>query len=174
MMNKDKLRLLWKEYHIIVLVLLVMIGLRLLVFNIYTVSGASMDYTLAHDQRVIGMHHTSIERYDIVIVDSPINEKLYIKRVIGLPGETVEYRQGQLYINDQMTEESYLQQMQDEAGHPITENLKVKVPEGQYFILGDNREHSLDSRELGPIEEKAILSEIIFRIWPLSQWGEIE
>lgn len=111
---------------------------------------------------------SDIERGDVVALRFEDTNYL-IKRVIGLPGETVEFKDNQLYINGVEVEEDYLE---DDV---VTEDFQLSqigyqvIPEGMYFVLGDNREHSSDSRELGLVAEKDILGETSIRIFPFNR-----
>jgi len=114
----------------------------------------------------------SIERGDIVVFWYPNDpSKSFIKRVIGLPGETISIRNGVVYANGQPLDEPYL----DASFHTRRENLSpVYVRDHHYFVLGDNRDSSNDSRQWGLVPEKYIYGKAIFRYWPLSHVGAIE
>lgn len=96
----------------------------------------------------------SPKRFDIIVFS--IEGKYFVKRIIGLPGEQVEYRQNHLYINgEEMSEENYI--------HTVTKDFTLKevtfqniIPENSYFVMGDNRSHSMDSRIMGFVEFKSI------------------
>lgn len=111
---------------------------------------------------------SDIERGDVVALRFEDTNYL-IKRVIGLPGEVIEFKDNQLYVNGEVVEEDYLE---DDV---ITEDFQLsqigyeKIPEGMYFVLGDNREHSSDSRELGLVTERDILGETSIRIFPFNR-----
>lgn len=125
-------------------------------FHITVVSGESMNPTLHDGQFLLAEKHIdNLERYDIIIanVGKPI-----IKRIIGLPGETVEYKDNILYINGQPTEDKY--------GSGYTHDFKVELANNEYYCLGDNRENSMDSRYYGPFtkdESNTIISKILRR-----------
>jgi len=106
-------------------------------------------------------------RGDVIILDAPDDPDYdRIKRVIGLPGETVEVRpDGSVYIDGQYLEEPYLPE--DAIGRTGT----WTVPEGQYFVLGDNRSVSYDSRSWGALPRENVVGKAWFIIWPLSAWG---
>ena len=131
------------------------------------------------------------ERGDIVVFNATVEDTLYIKRIIGLPGEKVEIRDAKIYINDstEPLEEDYL----PEPWYHKNDGLVYQVPEGCYFMLGDNRNHSSDSREwkdiamsrpLNKTEEEAeqyqfvkrseILGKAFFRYWPLNKMKIID
>ncbi|WP_281347532.1 signal peptidase I [Fundicoccus ignavus] len=150
-----------------------MLGLVFIVsrlfFPLYEVDGASMDYTLQDGQRVIGTNQFEVNRFDIVIIDVPELNKYYVKRVIGLPGDKIAYKNDCLYINDKFVPESYLNDKKEEWSLLTRDFLIEKIPEGEYFVLGDNRRNSIDSRQLGTIKEANILSELLAIYWPLNQ-----
>ncbi len=102
-----------------------------------------------------------------------IGKRSYIKRVIALPKEKVEIKEGAVYINDQKLEEPYLQEgiVTDVIGAGFT---KFTVPENCIFAMGDNRNHSTDCRAFGCIPLEKIESTVAIRIWPLDKWGKVE
>ncbi len=102
-----------------------------------------------------------------------IGKRSYIKRVIALPGEHVEIKEGKVYINDNKLEEPYLQE------GILTDVIEVGfdnfiVPENCVFAMGDNRNHSTDCRSFGCIPLEKIESTVAIRIWPLNKWGKVE
>ena len=102
-----------------------------------------------------------------------IGKRSYIKRVIGLPGEHVEIKDGSVFINGNKLEEDYLQPgiVTDIMGEGFDDFI---VPEGTVFAMGDNRNYSLDCREFGCVPLKYIESTVSIRIWPFSKWGKIK
>lgn len=102
-----------------------------------------------------------------------MGKRSYIKRVIALPGEHVEIKEGKVFINGEILEESYLQPgvVTDVAGEGFD---NFTVPENYVFAMGDNRNHSTDCRSFGCIPLEEIESTVAIRIWPLSKWGEVE
>ena len=155
----------------------ILIGLRHFVFTPVVVKGDSMDPTLIDGERVIALKNTEIKRFDIVTFPAPDDPgKNYIKRVIGLPGDTIEYKNDELYINGKEYEEPYLDDDQ-----PLTSDFTLndlfgaeKVPEGELFVLGDNRRISKDSRIIGMIKEKNIMADVKFVFWPLDRFGTVD
>ncbi|EGO9264831.1 signal peptidase I [Enterococcus faecalis] len=152
--------------------------LRQFVFTPVVVRGHSMDPTLADGERVITLKNTEINRFDIITFPAPDEpDKNYIKRVIGLPGDTIAYKDDTLYINGKEVDEPYLDGFKKALtdGQPLTGDfsLKEKVPADSYFVLGDNRRNSKDGRVIGFIHKKDILGEVKFVMWPFSRFGPI-
>lgn len=138
------------------------------------ISGDSMYPFLQNGERAIVQRNTKIKRDDIVVFpgpDSPKDE--YIKRIIGLPGDEVTYKNNQLYINGQKIDES--KRAITESDDFTLQNLTGQkvVPDGYYFVLGDNRPVSKDSRYFGFISDEDIDGVAKFRFWPFSKWGSL-
>ncbi len=152
------------------------------------VNGPSMDITLASGDNLwlnkFTYHFQDPERFDIVVFPVP-NGDHYIKRVIGLPGETVRIEEdGRIYIKEpdqdyELLEDKYAYYNNGVYEDPNEyENIAKEwtLDEDEYFVMGDNRNVSLDSRaeEVGTIERERIIGKTTFRIWPLSRFGKIE
>ena len=117
------------------------------------------------------------KRGDVIIFRAPVNTNYdYIKRIIGLPGDRVKIYQNKVYINGFLLDESeYLTpNIKTTAGHFIKEGEEIVVPEDKYFVLGDNRSHSSDSREWGFISKEDIVGKAWFRYWPPNKIGLIK
>ena len=142
------------------------------------VSGSSMESTLSHGDNLIvdkiTYRFASPKRYDIIVFPFRYKENTYyIKRIIGLPGETIQIQDGVIYINDEVLTESYGREVMKSAGlaeDPIT------LGEGEYFVLGDNRNDSMDSRDPGvsTIHRDEIIGRAWVRIWPLDEIGVLK
>ncbi len=152
------------------LVLFVVYGL---VFNFSVVRGSSMSPGI-HDGDRILINHLSyvlsdVQRGDIVVLRYPLDPRLdYIKRVIGLPGDLVRIRGGFVSVNGEVIEEPYISQP-DPRGE-----LCVRVEPEHFFVMGDNRPHSSDSREFGQVPRENLVGKVDLRVWPPSRVGVIE
>ena len=163
------------EWVICIIVAVILTYLiKTFLFDIIRVSGTSMVPTL-NDKDIVGVEKLSLYKNkfdynDIVIFDSG-NEKhqVYIKRVIGLPGDTVEIKDGGVYVNGEHLNETYL-----DPNAITTGDLSVTLDNSHIFVLGDNREVSEDSRQLGPIAIESIQGHAVFRFFPLNKIGTIK
>lgn len=112
---------------------------------------------------------------DVIVFKAPIKENYdFIKRVVALPGETVMVEKGHVYINDKLLDEYYLSDdIVTNAGEFLTEGESYVVNTGEVIAFGDNREHSSDSREWGPVPNENIVGRVFFRYWPAGTIGVI-
>ncbi len=161
---------LW-EYVKSLAIAMVLAGLIIgFVAQSFVVYGGSMEPTLHDGERLmvdkVSYRWREPARGDIVVFqpDMP-SEHPFIKRVMGLPGDKVEIRRNQLYIDDRPVEEGYLQDRMYGQYGPVT------VPAGSYFVMGDNRNNSLDSRfaEVGFVARSKVIGRAMFRYWPLTR-----
>ena len=139
------------------------------------VEGTSMQPNLADQERIFVSkfiyHFSDIDRGDVIVFWYPNDvSKSFIKRVIGLPGDRVEIRKGEVYIDGKRLGEPYVgPEYRGDSFHRI-----VEVPLRQYFVLGDHRSSSNDSRSWGFVPEAQIFGKAVFRYWPLSKLGMID
>ncbi len=143
------------------------------------VHGSSMEPNFVENQRLVisRVHYLfgDPQRGDIIVFNSPSprepDEPSLVKRVIGLPGETIEFRDQQLYINGELMEEPYI-------NGPCTsfrcrDNIWELGPD-EYFMMGDNRNVSNDSRAFGPVPRGNLVGEVLLRFWPLDKVGVVQ
>lgn len=144
------------------------------------VDGPSMEDTLHDGESLlvekISWHFGWIDRFDIIVFypyGREVEEEYYVKRVIGLPGETVQIIGSEIFINGEVLEENY---GKDPITNPGRAAEPITLGEDEYFVLGDNRAVSLDSRydSVGNVKRENIGGKAIFRIWPLNKFGGLD
>ncbi|PSL40853.1 signal peptidase I [Salsuginibacillus halophilus] len=165
---------------VFVIVGLVVILLRMFVMGNYEVHGESMQPSFEDGERVIidklSFHFRDPDRFETVVFELDDGREL-IKRVIGLPGDRIEFVDDELYVNGEAVEEPYLETDEDgintSTGTMNTEQIPdgaADVPEGHYFTLGDHRGNSLDSRNLGFIPRDQVVGGAALRYWPIGEF----
>ncbi len=175
-----------------VLIAAVVIALftRLVLVQAYHIPSLSMAPTLDEGDRVIvnrlSYNFGEIERGQVIVFNKPPNQPSdandLIKRVIGLPGETIEFRDGQVYVDDLLVQEPYLAQQNSTR----TRSLSIPgcaqetpspelctIPEGYVFVMGDNRVNSQDSRVFGPVSADTVVGRAFVRVWPLDNLSQL-
>jgi signal peptidase I len=160
----------WKEAKDYLIIILVVMLIRTFLVTPAVVDGASMDYTLENGQLVLinkfVYNVKDVKRFDVVVLDNKKEGDKIIKRIIGLPNETIEYNNNQLYINGKRIEENY--------EFTNTEDFTYTTKNGEYFVLGDNRVVSKDSRMLGTFGEDDIVGRVNFRLFPFRKFGTVK
>lgn len=162
----ERYKSLFKELWVYITIVVIVVGLKLFVVAPIRVNGSSMEKTL-YDKDImildqISYRFSDIERFDIVVVEH--NGEHLIKRVIGLPGEKVAYKDNKLYINGKQVVEDF--------SHQLTNDFdEVMVPKGKYFVLGDNRSNSTDSRVLGFFSRSDVKGKTSLIIFPFKRFG---
>jgi signal peptidase I len=160
--------------------MIIFIFIRIFFFSNYVVEGESMLPTLEDGNKVVvnklGYETEDLKRFDVIVFHAN-EEEDFVKRVIGLPGDKVEYREDMLFINGKKVEEPFLKQYREQSpvgyltGDFTLQDLTgvERVPEGNLFVLGDNRLGSWDSRQFGFISEKQVVGKVNLRYWPLEE-----
>lgn len=152
------------------IIIIVVILIRSYIITPAIVNGDSMYPNLKNKQvLLVKKYDKKIERFDIIVLN--YNKERLVKRVIGLPGEHVSYIDNKLYINGTLVEEKFL--------NDTTNDFDIKIlgyeviPEGFYFVMGDNRNNSKDSRIVGLIHINDIVGTTNYRIFPINKFGKI-
>jgi signal peptidase I len=167
-------RAIWELLHDLSVAVLFCFFLITFVAQAFRVQGTSMEPLLHDGDRILVnklvYRYSAIERGDVVVFWYPRDPSVsFIKRVVGRPGDRIEIRAGRLHVNGVEVKEDYLQPAFRDSDHfPVFE-----VPRGYYFVLGDHRRSSNDSRSWGAVPEKYIYGRAALRFWPLTQMGPI-
>lgn len=156
-----------KEIIPYIVIVLVVVLIRTFIITPVRVDGDSMKNTLKNGDILLLYKLGSINRLDIIVLDEEKDNEKIIKRVIGLPGETVAIKKGKIYINDKVIDDEY-------AYGETSDYDKVTLEDDEYFILGDNRLISKDSRYFGPIKKSEIKGKIVFRLFPFTKIGNVD
>ena len=156
-----------KEIIPYIVIVLVVVLIRTFIITPVRVDGDSMKNTLKNGDILLLYKLGSINRLDIIVLDEEKDNEKIIKRVIGLPGETVAIKKGKIYINDKVIDDKY-------AYGETSDYDKVTLEDDEYFILGDNRLISKDSRYFGPIKKNEIKGKIVFRVFPFTKIGMVQ
>jgi signal peptidase I len=182
--QRPALGCLFEVVETLVLTVIIFLGIQTFVAQPFKVQQQSMETTLMPDQYVLVDKLTprwsAYTRGDIVVFDPPETWSSgagvpFIKRVIGLPGDEVELRDGLVYVNGVKLDEPYI--FKDEDGVPQTTDptaggaTEWLVPDGELFVMGDHRDNSADSRNFGPIELTHVVGRAWLRYWPFDTFG---
>ena len=163
----DKAKRIIKEVLPFAIVIAVVLLFKFFIMTPIQVQGDSMEPTLNQGDILIlnkiSYKIHGINRFTIVVVDNDGTN--LIKRVIGLPGETVKVEENKLYIDGKYVEQDFLEKSQ------YTEDFEVTLKDDEYFVMGDNRKVSLDSRSIGPVSKSQIKGTASFVIFPFNRFG---
>lgn len=166
--------------QVVVFAISIFLFVYLLILQPHKIKGASMEPNF-HDGEYLLTDKVSYRvgdpaRGDVVVFKAPPTYKdEFIKRIIGLPGEEVSIQNGKILINGREMEENYLpKETIIMPGRFLQEGQTITVPANSYFVLGDNRDHSLDSRNIGPIEKQYITGRAWLIYWPITELGTIQ
>lgn len=164
--NNKKIR----EFIPYLLIIIIVILIRTFIATPIKVNGTSMYDTLEHKDTMIlnkiDVRLNDLERFDIVVIET--GDTYIIKRVIGLPGETIKYQNGKLYINGKKVKDPYYK------NDNTSDFVSVKIPKNHYYVLGDNRMDSIDSRIIGPVNLDSIKGTTKLIIFPFKNMGIVD
>lgn len=172
---RNFLSFIWETLKIVVIALVIVVPIRYFLFQPFFVKGASMEPNFDDGQYLIidelSYRFREPQRGEIVVFKYPHDpSQRYIKRIIGLPEETVEVKNEQVFISGEILDESnYLP-----AGTLTLGLTKIILAENEYFVLGDNRLHSSDSRSWGPLTKENIVGRAYLRAWPFDTLAKFE
>ena len=165
--------------QVVVFAISIFLFVYLLILQPHKIKGASMEPNF-HDGEYLLTDKVSYrigepERGDVIVFKAPpLYKDEFIKRIIGLPGEEIKVEQNKVFVNGRELDETYLADgSRTEPNKFASEGKTLRVPNDAYFVLGDNREHSLDSRSLGFISKENITGRAWFVYWPISDAGNI-
>lgn len=174
---KSRGRIAFEWIRVLFIALFCSVIVRRFLVDVYIVPTESMDSTIIPNDRVIGekisYHFTEPKRGDVITFDNPLNEKVtFVKRVVAVAGDEVDYMNGSLYVNGERQEEAYTQ---GRPSYPLIEAREVGhitypyvVPDGYIWMMGDNRTNSNDSRYFGPVSLEHVSSRVVCVFWPPS------
>ena len=155
-----------KEISPYVLIVVVIVVIRIFIATPVKVDGDSMYNTLNDNDIVLLSKLSSIDRFDIIVLKENDNNATIIKRVIGMPGDKVKIRNNKIYINNKIIEDEY-------AYGETSDYDEINLGDDEYFVLGDNRLISKDSRYFGAIKKSDIKGKAVFRLFPFTKFGSI-
>lgn len=156
-----------KELIPYILIIVAVVLIRTFIITPVKVDGDSMKETLNDNDILLLYKLGSIKRFDIVVLDEAYDNEKIIKRVIGMPGETVSIKNDKIYINGKVIDNSF-------AYGTTSDVDKIELGEDEYFILGDNRLISKDSRYFGPVTKSEIIGKVVFRLFPFNKIGTVK
>ena len=165
----------FKELISYIVIIVAIVLIRTFIATPVIVDGNSMVPNLINNQVLILYKlNKNYKRFDIVVIDHKVNgtKEHLVKRIIGLPGEYIEYKDSKLFVNKKEVKEDFINV--ETIDFSLAKLGYLEIPESYYFVVGDNRGDSLDSRVLGLIPENEIKGKVKFSIFPFSRFGKIK
>ena len=172
-MNEDPVKemLLWMK--VLLLTAFIILGVRQFLFEPVIVEGGSMQPSYYENDKLVLSKATTIANFDTIVFIAPDGSR-FIKRVIGIPGDHILMSDGEIVLNGKLLDEPYLDQSaKDRLADPQLAS-EFSVPPDCYYVLGDNRGNSTDSRVLGFIRKQDVVGEVKFRFAPFRDFGFVE
>lgn len=169
----------WELAKIGIIAVIIVVPLRLYVFQPFLVKGDSMvpnfhngDYLIIDE---LSYRFRNPERGEVIVLKFPYDpSQRFIKRIVGLPGEAVEIKDGKVVIYSSDTKDAFILDETEYLGTLATPgSVKAQLKEGEYFVLGDNREFSSDSRSWGPLGTQYIIGRMLWKVFSLDTLGEL-
>ena len=168
------------KYVVIDILLAALISFFLInyVVSAYKIEGDSMKPLLRDQERILisklAINRKNLHRFDIVVLFKPDEpDKSLVKRIIGMPEEIIEIRAGDVLINDKVLKQAF--SADDPEAMKSPDDMKaLLIPQGMFFVMGDNRVVSMDSRQFGLVPQKYIFGKAFFRYWPFAAFGRIK
>ena len=172
---KELIKKIIKELYPYVVIIIVVVLFRMFIATPVRVNGASMESALKDgDILILNKLDTNYERFDVVVINAKINgvKSKLVKRVIGLPGENIEYKNNELYINGKVVEDVSIARTSNFTLKDLYD--MEKIPKDYYFVMGDNRNNSSDSRDyrVGLIKKDKIVGTTTIRLFPFNKIGK--
>lgn len=165
-------KLLKSTVYALLIVVALSVLVATLIFPVLQIYGNSMNPTFMENDIVVCMKDSSLENGDVIAFYH--NNRILVKRIIASPSQWVDIdEEGNVFVNNILIEENYLK---EKSYGEVNIEFPIQVPEGEYFVLGDNREISIDSRvsTIGNISQDDIIGKVIFKVWPFNRIGFIK
>ncbi|MEK7151384.1 MAG: signal peptidase I [Patescibacteria group bacterium] len=177
--RQEALAFIWETIKIVVISFAIIVPIRYFVVQPFFVKGASMEPTFEDSNYVlideIGYRFNDPKRGDVIVFRFPEDKsQFFIKRIVGLPEETLEIKDNKIIIyNKQNSRGFILNETYLDKSQVTTGNMRIKLDPSEYFVLGDNRMRSSDSRRWGTLNKSLITGKVFFRAWPIDKFGVI-
>ena len=164
----DKVKNAIKEIGSYLIIIVIVLLIKTFIFTLVRVNGSSMDKTLHEGNiMILNLLDNRFTREEIIVADKSVEGSLIIKRIIGLPGEKISCKDGVIYINDKKYKDTY-------AYGETSDFDEITLKDDEFFLLGDNRLVSLDSRYFGPVSKKAIMGSTNIIVFPFKKIGKVK
>ena len=162
--------LIFEVVKVVLISLAIILPIRLFLVQPFYVDGASMEPNFYNIEYLIideiSYRFNEPQRGEVVVLKNPKDTRVYfIKRIVGLPGETVEIKDGKVSIDGKILNEAYIEHLSSQSHEALT------LAENDYFVMGDNRANSYDSRTIGPVNRDYVIGRVWFRGWPLDRFN---